>query len=89
MQKIASVQLRDIKIIKSVQILRRAINAPNTHRLLRAGATFIDGELVERPEQHPPPTPSDLDPQVLTTLVRARDGAAPDSGRQDCRPDMD
>jgi hypothetical protein len=28
----------------------RAVNAPHLVALVRAGATFIDGELVERPD---------------------------------------
>ena len=46
----------------------RAVNAPHLVALVRAGATFINGKLVERPRREGPARSrlNDLDPQVLT-----------------------
>jgi hypothetical protein len=44
------------KLIGSAQDHRRAVNAPQLVALVRAGALFIDGKLVERPDE--PSTPS-------------------------------
>ena len=33
----------------------RAVNAPHLVALVRAGATFKNGKLVERPDEHPQP----------------------------------
>ena len=38
------------KLIESAQRRWRAVNAPHLVALVRAGATFVDGKLVERPE---------------------------------------
>ncbi len=38
------------KLIESAQALWRAVNAPHLVALVRAGATFVNGKLVERPE---------------------------------------
>ena len=38
------------KLIESAQRRWRMVNAPHLVALVRAGATFINGELVERPE---------------------------------------
>ena len=37
------------------QIRWRAVNAPHLVALVRAGATFEAGKLVERPDEHPQP----------------------------------
>jgi transposase-like protein len=37
------------KLIESAQDHRRAVNAPHLVALVRAGATFINGKLIERP----------------------------------------
>ena len=37
------------KLIESAQDRWRAVNAPHLVALVRAGATFINGKLVERP----------------------------------------
>jgi hypothetical protein len=37
------------KLIESAQDRWRAVNAPHFVALVRAGATFINGKLVERP----------------------------------------
>ena len=37
------------KLIESAQDRWRAVNAPHLVALVRAGATFINGHLVERP----------------------------------------
>lgn len=40
------------KLIEAAQQRWRAVNAPHLVALVRAGATFINGELVERPADH-------------------------------------
>ena len=56
-----------VKLIESAQDRWRAASAPHLVALVRAGATFINGKLVERPGEDPSPKPpKDLDPQVLT-----------------------
>ncbi|HEY3692735.1 MAG TPA: IS256 family transposase [Pseudonocardia sp.] len=43
------------KLIEAAQDRWRAVNAPHLVALVRAGATFVNGQLVERPEhQHQP-----------------------------------
>jgi hypothetical protein len=37
------------KLIESAQARWRAVNAPHLVALVRAGATFINGKLIERP----------------------------------------
>jgi transposase-like protein len=41
------------KLIESAQNRWRAVNAPHLVALVRAGATFINGQLVERPDDRP------------------------------------
>ena len=43
------------KLIQAAQDRWRAVNAPHLVALVRAGATFDSGKLVERPDQHPQP----------------------------------
>ena len=43
------------KLIQAAQDRWRAVNAPHLVALVRAGARFEDGELVERPDGHAPP----------------------------------
>ncbi|WP_433412960.1 IS256 family transposase [Microtetraspora malaysiensis] len=43
------------KLIESAQARWRAVNAPHLVALVRAGATFINGRLVERPDDQPSP----------------------------------
>jgi len=43
------------KLIEAAQARWRAVNAPHLVALVRAGAVFEAGKLVERPEQHPQP----------------------------------
>ena len=63
------------KLIESAQDRWRAVNAPHLVALVRAGATFINGKLVERPARRPrPKLPNDLDPQVLTIAQDSADG---------------
>jgi hypothetical protein len=38
------------KLIEAAQDRWRAVNAPHLVALVRAGATFVNGRLVERPE---------------------------------------
>ena len=44
------------KIIESAQDRWRAVNAPHLVALVRAGARFEAGQLVERTDEHAPPT---------------------------------
>ncbi|MEQ4726177.1 IS256 family transposase, partial [Nonomuraea sp. B19D2] len=44
------------KLIESAQSRWRAVNGAHLVALVRAGATFIDGKLVERPTESPVPT---------------------------------
>lgn len=39
------------KLIESAQARRRAVNAPHLVALVRAGASFVNGGLVERPDE--------------------------------------
>jgi transposase-like protein len=41
------------KLIQAAQTRWRAVNAPHLVALVRAGATFVAGKLVERPDEHP------------------------------------
>ena len=43
------------KLLEAAQARWRAVNAPHLVALVRAGATFVNGKLVERPEEstHP------------------------------------
>ena len=43
------------KLIQAAQDRWRAVNAPHLVALVRAGATFVNGKLVERPDEHPQP----------------------------------
>jgi hypothetical protein len=43
------------KLIEAAQDRWRAVNAPHLVALVRAGATFVNGKLVERPDEHPQP----------------------------------
>ena len=43
------------KLIESAQDRWRAVNAPHLVALVRAGARFEGGQLVERPDEHPAP----------------------------------
>jgi transposase-like protein len=42
------------KLIESAQARWRAVNAPHLVALVRAGAVFVNGKLVERPEEQAP-----------------------------------
>jgi transposase-like protein len=44
------------KLIESAQTRWRAVNAPHLVALVRAGARFEAGKLVERPDEHAPPS---------------------------------
>ncbi|GAA4537187.1 transposase [Pseudonocardia xishanensis] len=44
------------KLIEAAQFRWRAVNAPHLVALVRAGATFINGKHVERPDDHHRPT---------------------------------
>jgi transposase-like protein len=41
------------KLIQAAQDRWRAVNAPHLVALVRAGATFKAGKLIERPDEHP------------------------------------
>ena len=43
------------KLIESAQDRWRAVNAPHLVALVRAGATFVNGKLIERPTKDAPP----------------------------------
>jgi hypothetical protein len=43
------------KLIEAAQDRWRAVNGPHLVALVRAGATFEAGKLVERPAEHPQP----------------------------------
>jgi hypothetical protein len=43
------------KLIEAAQDRWRALNAPHLVALVRAGAAFEAGKLVERPDEHPRP----------------------------------
>lgn len=43
------------KLIEAAQDRWRAVNAPHLVALVRAGATFVNGKLVERPDEHHEP----------------------------------
>ena len=43
------------KLIEAAQDRWRAVNSPNLVALVRAGATFEGGKLVERPDDTPQP----------------------------------
>jgi hypothetical protein len=43
------------KLIEAAQDRWRAVKAPHLVALVRAGATFVDGKLVERPSEEAPP----------------------------------
>jgi transposase-like protein len=43
------------KLIEAAQDRWRAVNAPHLVALVRAGAVFEAGKLVERPDEHPQP----------------------------------
>ncbi|WP_436839476.1 IS256 family transposase [Microbispora hainanensis] len=43
------------KLIESAQARWRAVNAPHLVALVRAGAIFVNGKLVERPDDQPSP----------------------------------
>jgi transposase-like protein len=43
------------KLIEAAQDRRRAVNAPHLVALVRAGAMFVNGKLVERPDETPQP----------------------------------
>ena len=70
------------KLIESAQRRWRMVNAPHLVALVRAGATFINGKLVERPEDEAAeavqPPLKDLDPQVLTITQTPAGGEEPD-----------
>jgi hypothetical protein len=44
------------KLIQAAQARWRAVNAPELVALVRAGARFVNGKLVERPDEHAPPS---------------------------------
>ena len=43
------------KLIESAQPRWRMVNAPHLVALVRAGATFVNGKLAERPGEDAPP----------------------------------
>ena len=56
----------------------RAVNGPHLVALVRAGATFVIGKLVERPDDHTiRKPPKDLRPQVVTISPTLLEGPPP------------
>jgi hypothetical protein len=43
------------KLIEAAQDRWRAVNGPHLVALVRADATFVNGKLVERPDEQPRP----------------------------------
>ena len=43
------------KLIEAAQDRWRAVNAPHLVALVRAGALFVNGKLIERPDDTPQP----------------------------------
>ena len=43
------------KLIEAAQARWRAVNGPHLVALVRASATFVNGKLVERPDETPQP----------------------------------
>jgi hypothetical protein len=59
------------KLIEAAQDRWRAVNGPHLVTLVRAGATFVNGKLVERADDtSQPELPNDLHPQVLRIAHR-------------------
>jgi hypothetical protein len=52
------------KLIEAAQDRWRAVNAPHLVALVRAGATFVNGKLVERPDEHPQPDAAKRSPST-------------------------
>ena len=67
------------KLIEAAQRRWRAVNSPHLVALVRAGATFCNGKLVERAADQDAEVDrlKDLDPQVLT-IARRAEGGTPD-----------
>ena len=74
------------KLIEAAQDRWRAVNGPRLVALVRAGASFESGKLVERPdgEHLNPKPPKDLHPQVLTIALDVIDLALLAAGGQRC-----
>lgn len=47
------------KLIQAAQARWRTVNAPHLVALVRAGARFEDGKLIERPDAHPVNSPAE------------------------------
>jgi hypothetical protein len=43
------------KLVEAAQDRWRAVNGPHLVALVRAGATFVNGKLLERPDETPQP----------------------------------
>ena len=59
------------KLIESAQARWRAVNAPQLVALVRAGAVFINGKLVERPEEQAPSGGSQSPPAAGQEIAEA------------------
>jgi hypothetical protein len=53
------------KLIEAAQTHWRAVNAPHLVALVRAGATFHKGKLLERPTEIIPTEPADSAPKEV------------------------
>ena len=69
------------KLIEAAQSRWRAVNAPQLVTLVRAGATFEKGKLVERPDETNGKDVKDLDPQILTIAPASCWDTSPVNGR--------
>ena len=59
------------KLIESAQARWRAVNAPRLAAQVRAGAVFINGKLVERPEEQAPSGGSQSPPAAGQEIAEA------------------
>jgi len=57
------------KLIDAAQARWRAVNAPHLVALVRAGAIFHKGKLLERPIDITPAEPSTVEPQTAGSEV--------------------
>jgi hypothetical protein len=73
-------------LIEAAQARSRAVNAPHLVALVRASATFRNGKLVERPDEHSTRSSrlKDLHLQVLTIARLAGFGSRCRVGRSPC-----
>ncbi len=59
------------KLSEAAQRRWRAVNAPHLVTLVRAGAVFVNGKLIERPENQPPTASSESPTAAETEILAA------------------